>query len=345
MDGEAIPFDGNLLLTMAPDTVGTVIASSTYMWYGNVKAKFKTSRGAGVVTAFILFTDVQDEIDYEYVGVDLETAQTNYYFQGITNYGNSANISLSNTFTTFHEYEIDWTPDEITWKVDGQVGRVKKRSETWNATDNQWHYPQTPARVQLSLWPGGLETNAKGTVDWAGGKIDWNSQDIQRQGYYYAIVESVEIKCYDADKAPGTNKNKAYWYNNLRGTNDTVVDGNKNTVLKSLLGTGTDMDKEDPADAPQSSQKPESVPGQSGMGVGSPDRGDGNAAQPSSSAKPAGGIPENSGDSTSIGTSFQQNVAQPNTNTNKASQLGSQETVFKGSFFAVVVALVAMMAL
>lgn len=85
MDGEAIPFDGNVLLTMAPDTVGTVLASSTYMWYGNVKAKFKTSRGAGVVTAFILFSDVQDEIDYEFVGTDLQTAQTNYYFQGITN--------------------------------------------------------------------------------------------------------------------------------------------------------------------------------------------------------------------------------------------------------------------
>lgn len=85
MDGEAILFNGNVLLTMAPDTVGTLLASSTYMWYGNVKAKFKTSRGAGVVTAFILLSDVKDEIDYEFVGVDLGVAQTNYYFQGITN--------------------------------------------------------------------------------------------------------------------------------------------------------------------------------------------------------------------------------------------------------------------
>ena len=85
MDGQAVPFDGNVLLTMAPDTVGTLLASSTYMWYGNVKAKFKTSRGKGVVTAFILLSDVKDEIDYEFVGVDLKTAQTNYYHQGITN--------------------------------------------------------------------------------------------------------------------------------------------------------------------------------------------------------------------------------------------------------------------
>lgn len=81
--GEPLAHNGNILLTMPPKSVGTVVASTTYMWYGNVKAKMKTSRGKGVVTAFILYSDVKDEIDYEFVGVDLTTAQTNYYFQGI----------------------------------------------------------------------------------------------------------------------------------------------------------------------------------------------------------------------------------------------------------------------
>lgn len=85
MDGQAVVYDNNVLLTMADGTVGTLLASSTYLWYGNVQATFKTSRGAGVVTAFILLSDVKDEIDYEFVGVDLETAQTNFYFQGIPN--------------------------------------------------------------------------------------------------------------------------------------------------------------------------------------------------------------------------------------------------------------------
>ncbi len=81
--GAPVSYQNNVLLTMAPDTVGTLLASTSYMWYGNVQAKFKTSRGTGVVTAFILLSDVKDEIDYEFVGVDLNTAQTNYYFQGI----------------------------------------------------------------------------------------------------------------------------------------------------------------------------------------------------------------------------------------------------------------------
>ena len=84
VDGDAEVYGDSMLLTMAPDSSGTVLASSTYMWYGKVSAKLKTSRGKGVVTAFILLSDVKDEIDYEFVGADLETAQTNYYFQGIT---------------------------------------------------------------------------------------------------------------------------------------------------------------------------------------------------------------------------------------------------------------------
>jgi len=82
--GEPAQYKDSVLLTMPRKSVGTVLASTAYMWYGNVKATFKTSRGKGVVTAFILLSDVKDEIDYEFVGVDLNTAQTNYYFQGIT---------------------------------------------------------------------------------------------------------------------------------------------------------------------------------------------------------------------------------------------------------------------
>ena len=84
-DGTPTPYQDAVLLTMAQGTVGTLLASSTYMWYGKVSSTLKTSRGKGVVTAFILLSDVKDEIDFEFVGADLSHAQTNYYFQGITN--------------------------------------------------------------------------------------------------------------------------------------------------------------------------------------------------------------------------------------------------------------------
>ncbi|KAI1410628.1 hypothetical protein F5Y13DRAFT_167569 [Hypoxylon sp. FL1857] len=267
--GTPLAHSGNVLLTMPAHSSGTVLASTVYMWYGNVKARIKTGKDAGVVTAFILLSDVKDEIDFEWVGTELDIAQTNYYFQGIPDYTHSANITdLSDTNQNWHEYEIRWSPDKIEWLVDGKVGRTQQKSDTWNATANQWDFPQTPARVQLSIWPGGSEKNAKGTIDWAGGLIDWDSDDIKKDGYYYATVGEVSIECYKTNSPPGTNSGKSYTYDNVKATNDTVQDGNKDTVLKSLLGTGLDMDKDYPSSASASQTTQEVIPGLSGGGPG-----------------------------------------------------------------------------
>lgn len=293
--GTPLAHSGNVLLTMPENSAGTVLASTVYMWYGNVKAKIKTGKDAGVVTAFILLSDVKDEIDFEWVGTELDIAQTNYYFQGIPDYTHSTNITgVSDTNDNFHEYEIRWTPDQIQWLVDGKVGRTQLKSSTWNSTSNQWDYPQTPARVQLSIWPGGSDQNAQGTIDWAGGPIDWNSADIKKDGYYYATVGEVTIECYKTDKAPGTNSGKSYTYNNAKATNDTVEDGNSNTVLKSLLGTGLDMDKDYPSSSSASQTAQEVIPGLSGGGPGTNGQAAGGTSDSGSSdsATNAGSAPQ-----------------------------------------------------
>jgi len=320
------------------------------MWYGNVQAKFKTSRGQGVVTAFILLSDVKDEIDYEFVVVELEDAQTNYYFQGIPIYDNGGNISLSDTFQNYHTYEIDWTPDTITWKIDGQVGRTKKRSDTWNATANQWMYPQTPSRVQLSLWPAVLASNGQGTIDWAGGLVDWNSADIQSNGYYYATFESVTISCYNASSAPGTNTGVSYKYNGYAGTNDTVVDGTDPTVLSSFLATGTNMtfgaaaSSSGTSSGSQPSTTAETVPGLTGGDPGVDSHSSSSAAGGSSgtATQAAGSSPSSSSTSSS---GFSQGDSGSSSSKSGAEKLGVGQEKLGGSLFAVVIALLAMMAL
>lgn len=77
--------DGNIVLTMPKNSVGTLLSSTHYIWYGKIAADVKSSRGKGVVTGFILMSDIKDEIDFEWVGSDLENVQSNFYFQGITN--------------------------------------------------------------------------------------------------------------------------------------------------------------------------------------------------------------------------------------------------------------------
>jgi hypothetical protein len=253
---------------------------------------------------------------------------------------NGGNITLSDTFNNFHTYEIDWTPDKITWSVDGQVGRTKNRADTWNATTNTWNYPQTPARVQFSLWPGGLPSNGQGTIDWAGGVIDFssNAPDIKAQGYYYATLSEVTMECYQPNGTNlGSNSGKSFVYSNVAGTNDTVQNTDKPTVLKSLLGTGTNMSVDYPS-ASSSATDVATIPGLSGAGPGTNgQRGnDGSNNNPSGSAS-SGSAPAAQ---TSACTGFCQGSS-----SNKNAASGQQDRVLQCSFFAGLVAVVALLAL
>lgn len=342
--GNPLSHNGNVLLTMPPHSAGTVLASTVYMWYGNVKANIKTSKDAGVVTAFILLSDVKDEIDFEWVGTELDIVQTNYYFQGIPNYTHSGNItdsSIKNTNTEWHTYEIRWTPEKIEWLVDDKVGRTWEKSKTWNSTSNQWEFPQTPARVQLSIWPGGDEKNAKGTVDWAGGYINWDSDAIKKDKYYYATVGEVTIDCYQTDKAPGTNSGKSYVYNDAKGTNDTVVDGDSNTVLKSLLGTGLDMDKDYPKDSSTSSGTQDVIPGLSGGGPGTNGQAAGGSNGNSGSGSGSGATTAGSSPNAVCTDSFQQVCG--SSGDGNSNQGMRPERTFGASAFAALIAVGAML--
>lgn len=281
---------------------------------------------------------------------------------------NSGNISLADTFDNFHTYEIDWTPDQISWLVDGQVGRTKKRADTWNATSNQWDFPQTPARVQLSIWPGGLATNAPGTIAWAGGEIDWtkNNPDIAAQGYYYATFQSVTVSCFNAKSPPGTNTGVSYTYDSNVGTNDTVVDGTKATVLQSFLGTGTDMNKEDPSTVVSSAtgtatstakgsatSTAATVPGLTNGGSGTDSHGSSGSDSGSQSSGSSGSSGSDSSSGSSSGGSstcdsgFCQGGSSSSTTGSKSDGISikGQEIAVHRSFFTVMIAVGAMLAL
>lgn len=243
--GNIIQQNNGMLLTMPKNSVGTVLSSTDYMWYGKVSATFKSSHLQGVVSAFILFSDVKDEIDYEFVGADVETVQTNFYWQGVLDWTHGRNISVDNTHENFFTYSIDWTPDQVTWAVNGQPGRVLKKSDTWNETSKSFMYPQTPSRIQLSLWPAGQASNAEGTVAWAGGEIDWEAEDIKKYGYYYATVTEIDVECYDPPADAKKSGNKSYRYTDLNAMEGDVEITDDDTELASFDATGNDPTKDD----------------------------------------------------------------------------------------------------
>jgi beta-glucanase (GH16 family) len=239
LQGQPMFWEDSMVLTMAEGTSGTLIASTFYVWYGKICTNMRTSQGKGVVTAFIMMSDVKDEIDFEFVGVDVNHAQTNWYSQGVTDYNQGENLTVNgDTVNKPHEYCIDWTPEELNWSIDGTSMRKVKKSDTWNSTSNRYGYPQTPSRIMISLWPAGLASNAKGTVDWSGGEIDWQSKYMQ-SGVYTAVVSDVSVECYDPPSGTKQTGKKTYKYTDAKNpTNNTVEITDDFTILASLENTG-----------------------------------------------------------------------------------------------------------
>lgn len=216
--------------------------------------------------------------------------------------------------------------------------RTLQKSSTFNKTDNQYHYPQTPARVQLSLWPAGLSKNGVGTVDWAGGLIDWNADDPKTNGYYYSMYKSISIECYDTPSGANVTGSKSYLYTDRKGLNSSISLTNDDTILKSLLGTGTDMDKDYPSASASSGSASQTssvatVPGLTGAGPGT----DGTRG-----GSDTGGSDSDSGSSATTGASgaASTGIGGFTQGTQKGSTAAKGEEVMKGSAFAALIAFV-----
>lgn len=258
-------------------------------------------------------------------------------FAADDNGGNATGISDTNK--NYHTYEIDWNPDSITWSIDDKPVRTKNRADTWNATANRFDFPQTPSRVQLSLWPAGKPGNGEGTIAWSGGEIQWNSP-YMKNGYYFAAFASVDIQCYDPPQGANKQGDSSYIFTDAAMTNSTVEISDKETVLKSLEGTGVDMDKGSDTSTSSGAAKTSAaaqVPGLSGVGADG-QRG-GNAA---SSAGGGGGT------GTAGSGPSQTGFSQGGDSNGSGSGSGAAPHVEKGlqtSFFAVVVGMFALMVL
>lgn len=277
-DGTILEYDDLIILAMPKNSAGTVISATHYLWYGKVDLKLKTLHLGGVITAFILFSDVQDEVDFENVGVDLYKFQTNYYFQGVITLNHSTNITTDqNTFDEYHTLSLDWTEDSIKWIVNDQVGRTLKKSDTWNESLQSFEFPQTPSRVQISLWPGGASKDA-GTVAWAGGAINWDAPDIQDPGYYYAFIDSANITCYDPPAGVQIEGSKSYVYTNKNGNQSDVMVTDNSTVLASFQATGLNRTaKSDPKKNNTNNVIPSGVSSGGQVAADSPDPDNGQA--------------------------------------------------------------------
>jgi len=172
--------------------------------------------------------------------------------------------------------------------------------------------------------------------------INWDSQDIQQNGYYYAQFESVTVDCFNATSPPGTNLHTSYYYDNAAGTNNTVVDSDKPTILESLLGTGTNMSAALPSGASASSVAtvPGNGNGTAGPGGTEPQNNSTSSDGSQQSSSPSDGSTGTAAGSAPTGTGFSQGGGGGSSTKSAGAKLlidrGSNS--LGGSVFAVIVA-------
>lgn len=226
--------NGDVVLVLTQTNGGTRLSSTRYVYYGTINAKLKTGRWGGVVTAFITMSDIKDEIDWEFPGATTTSGQSNYFWQGVIpdKTQGQTHDGLSDTYSNYHDYTIDWQPDQLTWSIDGKVVRTLKKTDTIGA-DGVARYPSTPSRIQLSIWPAGIAGTPQGTVTWAGGMINWNDADYKSAGHFYASFNQVTIKCSTASAAPTGSNITSYVYSGSKNQSSTptIIYSNHSTLL------------------------------------------------------------------------------------------------------------------
>ncbi|THU87755.1 glycoside hydrolase family 16 protein [Dendrothele bispora CBS 962.96] len=230
---------GELAMLLTETNGGTRLSSTRYIHYGKVTATMKTGKWGGVVTAFITMSDIKDEIDWEFPGAATTEGQTNFFWQGVIPQQTHGDTSkdLTDTFQNYHDYTIDWQPDSLTFSIDNNVVRTVKASDFQSNGANQ--FPNTPSRIQLSLWPAGIDSMPSGTVEWAGGMINWDDSDYQSAGHFYALVKQITIQCNDQQSANGTTKQSdttGYVYgSNSTSEQPSVAFTNSSTLINGAV--------------------------------------------------------------------------------------------------------------
>lgn len=101
---------------------------------------------------------VKDEIDIEWTTNDTSSWDSNWFWEGdVGNYDHGGTHKARNRDEQYHVYSIDWTPSQLSWAVDGNTVRTIKKSDQTNG-----RFPQTPSRVQFSVWPAGIASSPQG---------------------------------------------------------------------------------------------------------------------------------------------------------------------------------------
>ena len=180
-----------------PDT-GARLSTTRFIQYARMTVAFKAVPKTGVVTTFITMSEEKDEIDWEILGSQPNSAATNVFYKGIKEFDIHSTTENLNDVSKLHTYEIDWRSDLIRWGIDGDYKRtlIRNQSVSPMTPKGEFWFPNTPSQIQISIWTT-EDSPDVGVRNWGGGKVPWGSAKS-----FSAYYEYVDIQCYNNKNQP-----------------------------------------------------------------------------------------------------------------------------------------------
>ncbi|PKA47749.1 putative xyloglucan endotransglucosylase/hydrolase protein 32 [Apostasia shenzhenica] len=145
---------------------GTRWRSPSRFRYGNFGARIRCPSGNTSGLNYNIYLSSlegdksQDEIDFEFLGRDNSSVQTNFYIAGAGGREQIHPLGFDAS-EDFHEYLIRWGPDEILWLIDGVVIRreVRREGDPW---------PEKPMFLYASVWDASYIDEGRWTGNYNG---------------------------------------------------------------------------------------------------------------------------------------------------------------------------------
>lgn len=246
-EGTTIEYESQgALFRIAQESNAPTVGSDYYIFFGRLEVELEAAPGQGIVTSIVLQSDCLDEIDWEWVGGDVDQVQSNYYRKGdTTTYDRVEYHELPGAVGDSKLYVIDWTPERIQWIVDGNVIRTLTASAAGS------NYPQTPMQIRLGTWVGGGKDSPEGTVEWAGGYADFS--DAPFDSWY----KSIKVVDYAGGNSAADFAVRQYSYGDKSGTKDSIVVEKGEGGADKPTATGSVIEPERPERPERTSTKEE----------------------------------------------------------------------------------------
>jgi hypothetical protein len=213
----------NILTFFPPQISGKgdspTLESNFYIFFGQVSTIMKAAPGRGIVSSVVLESDDLDEIDWEWLGGNSSSVETNYFGKGnTTSYDRAIYYNVDQVTSLYHNYTLLWTPQQLQWIVDGSVLRTLH----YNDALHGHNYPQTPMKLKIGVWAGGdPDSNSRGTVEWAGGPVDYHASPFTMS------VQSVYVQDFGSGSS--------YVYTDASGSMASIKSTPGNSTIAARL--------------------------------------------------------------------------------------------------------------